>query len=57
MIAGFWTNSVRNRHVNKLEILAVFRAVTLWRTLLTGQSVFYLSVNTAVYAYLNIREP
>ena len=40
MRAGFWTNSVRNRHVNKLEILAVFRAVTLWRTLLTGQSVF-----------------
>ena len=52
MIAGHWTESERNRHINELEMLAVFKAVTHWRNLLTGQSVVILSDNTTVCAYI-----
>lgn len=52
MISGQWSDAERIRHINELELLAVLRAVTHWKHLLSGLSVVILSDNTIVCAYI-----
>ena len=52
-IAGVWTRSERELHINVLELRAVILALHHWATVLQGRHVLIATDNTTVVAYIN----
>ena len=52
-IAGVWTRSERELHINVLELSVVILALHHWVTILQGHHVLIATDNTTVVAYLN----
>ena len=52
-IAGVWTRSERELHINVLEPRAVILALHHWATVLQGRHVLIATDNTTVVAYIN----
>ena len=50
-IAGVWTRSERELHINVLELRAVILALHHWATVLQGRHVLIATDNTTVVAY------
>jgi hypothetical protein len=50
--SGLWSPTDRQRHINELEMLAVYNALNVWRRRLQDQAVILLSDNSTVVAYL-----
>ena len=53
MTAGVWNQSEKERHINQLEMLAVFRAVRYWSPRLHKKAILISSDNQAVVAAIN----
>ena len=52
-IAGVWTRSELELHINVLELRAVIMALHHWATVLQGRHVLIATDNTTVVAYIN----
>ena len=52
-IAGVWTLSEHELHINVLELRAVILALHHWATVLQGRHVLIATDNTTVVAYIN----
>ena len=52
-IAGVWTRSEHELHINVLELRAVILALHHWATVLQGRHVLIATDNTTVVAYIN----
>ncbi|XP_066591915.1 uncharacterized protein [Prorops nasuta] len=50
---GFWTMEERNKHINYLELLAIYNALTSLETLLKGKNALLRVDNTTAVAYVN----
>ncbi|XP_066600023.1 uncharacterized protein [Prorops nasuta] len=50
---GFWTMEERNKHINYLELLAIYNALTSLETLLKGKNALLSVDNTTAVAYVN----
>ena len=51
--SGLWETAVESEHINMLELRAVFRSLTFFRTLVRNKTVLVQSDNTTVVAYIN----
>ena len=51
--AGVWAPQERSLHINVLEMLAVHRAITRWRSVLLCEQILLSTDNTTVVAYVN----
>ena len=52
-IAGVWTRSEHELHINVLELRAVILGLHHWATVLEGRHVLIATDNTTVVAYIN----
>ena len=52
-IAGVWTRSEHELHINVLELRAVILALNHWATVLQGHHVLIATDNTTVVAYIS----
>lgn len=50
--SGQWTTEERCLHINDLELMAVFKAVSMWKDRLQGHVVMVLTDNTTVVAHI-----